>query len=260
MAWFTVIIAIATIANVYIIDRQLKEMRSSGVDTHNLAIAARAQATATANLRGASEEQAHAANAEALAMDKLRLAGEAQARSMESLRVAGTVQAGAMLKETQVASEANRIATNANYATNRPWIGLGDIDNSRLTENQPLHASIFLTNSGRSPALHVKPIVFIGVVESAHFNIDELPDCTRIHCTESTVLPNSGLTFRLTLRASDATKQNIDSVNSGKSMIIIYFRAEYRDSDSHQHATTGCEFYVVATDTFSACQKGNDAD
>ena len=97
---FTVVLAVCAIANVWIIKLQLGEMHTGGIDTHNLAIAAQNQASATGSLKAAGEAQAKALDrlraageAQATAADKLRQAGEAQARAMDSLKGAGEAQA-----------------------------------------------------------------------------------------------------------------------------------------------------------------------
>lgn len=51
MAIFTVVIAGATVVNVWVVNKQLGEMHTGGIDTHNLAIA-------TGNLSGAYQKQA----------------------------------------------------------------------------------------------------------------------------------------------------------------------------------------------------------
>lgn len=91
----TAVIAAATIINVIVVAFQLGEMRSAGIDTHNLAVAtsnlvtsAQSQATAMDKLRQAGEAQASAA-------DKLRVAGEHQATATENLANAGRAQASA---------------------------------------------------------------------------------------------------------------------------------------------------------------------
>ena len=88
VGWFTVVLAVCAIANVWLIKLQLGEMHSGGLDTHNLAVAAHDQAVATSSLKGAGEAQAKA-------LDKLRLAGQAQAVAADKLRQAGESQASA---------------------------------------------------------------------------------------------------------------------------------------------------------------------
>jgi hypothetical protein len=90
--WFTavgtVVIAVATIWNVFYVGGQLREMHDSSETTNKLVVA-------TQNLATAGESQAKAAGLQAGALDKLRLAGEAQAAAADKLRLAGEAQADA---------------------------------------------------------------------------------------------------------------------------------------------------------------------
>ena len=94
MAGFTVIIALATVWNVIYVGRQLKEMKSSGIDTQNLARAAKDQATATGNLAASASDQARSmsslAKSTAGELDALKSAAAIARGEADSMRLSAS--------------------------------------------------------------------------------------------------------------------------------------------------------------------------
>jgi hypothetical protein len=155
----TVAIALATVVNLGVAGAMWREMHSGGVETHNLAAAAKDQATSTHDLAAAARTQADEASKQAAA-------AKSQSDNTEKLATAASkqvtkLQAGVdqTAKLASAAARANDIAKQAMEAQTRPWIGIeGELRlaKTNLTNDDiTIEFDFKLRNYGQSPATKV---------------------------------------------------------------------------------------------------------
>ena len=166
----TLVIAIATVVNLVVARAMWVEMHNSGIDTKNLAAAAKDQATSTHDLAVAAGKQADAAGQQAAAAkgqsdNTAKLADAASKQARAAVDLVQKLQAGVdqTAKLATAAANANTIAAQAMEAQTRPWIGIdGAPQNvSGSATNNPPSANVgfdlTLRNYGQSPAVFSRP-------------------------------------------------------------------------------------------------------
>lgn len=136
----TVVIAAATVVNLFVAWAMWKEVRKGGLDTHDLAVAAKAQAGKMSDVSNAADKIREAANN--MVVQDQRIADNAK----DSLNASNRQ------------SKASLDATVDNFKREeRAWVGFQGIADSRgFTETEPWKVTVVFFNSGRTPARNVQ--------------------------------------------------------------------------------------------------------
>ena len=138
MAIFTVVLAFVSGGTLWILNKQLGEMRSGGTDTHNLASAAAMQADRTKDLADRMKDQS----------DRTKVIADQ-----------GVIQAGSSQRLAQNAVDTLDNTQKAFRAKQRAWVGVQDAVSLDFGESTLWTATVRFFNSGRTPARNVKASV-----------------------------------------------------------------------------------------------------
>lgn len=137
---------------------QWREMHEGGVDTHDLAKAAKAQADATKAEADSMRDLAERSLRQAKATDELAKQSETSAKAaIESARDAD-ISASATKSMAATSSEALDNARQNEQLDQRPWIAVTSLRLTKFQADAKLEAQLVFTNSGRSPALNVSVV------------------------------------------------------------------------------------------------------
>jgi hypothetical protein len=250
VAFFTLALFLAALIQGYIFYKQWQEMHSGGADTHDLAVAAKAQAEA-------SDTQAKEATAQ---VDKL----VESLKKTDALIAEATTQANAtsqqavatnvLAKQAQRSADYAQQAIKTSVEAERPWIGVGNFAVSNFLEGQTAKITVNFVNSGKRPAS-----------ASAFYNAQVVkdlpmyPSFTGIPPSVAFVLPGASFgtvfDFDLPKNAFSEWKKNKES---------FFFLAEivYTDIGTNtSHITHYCAYFSPdnKNQPFPLCTRYNEA-
>jgi hypothetical protein len=153
---------------------------------------------------------------------------------------------------------ANKIASDAVIASNRPWVGLSSVTGAKPVSGQPFKATVTLTNSGHEPATNMRGAVYMSIENNGEIEKKISPDCA--FCSHSVVLPTNQFVIYPEFDASIMSGDRVEDIELGRKLILI--RSSYRYTGAHgdAHTTNICVVYDAKTVTFPNCETGNDAD
>jgi hypothetical protein len=243
MIWLTAVIAFGTLVSAVAIGLQWREMVGGGKQTDQIITAANADA-ATNFTRSAEGINTGIHDA----VEKLNL----QANNLND----NVKQAARLALATEIA---NRNAVDGD----RPWMG-GYITVSNFAVGSEPSFTIVFTNSGKRPAR----LILVANRENGYASFPVDPDHAYIfEDTPSTsiVVPGQG-SLSPVLFGSPLTKQQMDELDSGKSIFFAFAKVEYQDiRTGAKYWTHLCMRYIprMKTDTdngFRSCTQYNDAD
>jgi hypothetical protein len=250
IAVFTVLIFLTYITSDYFLwkqsrfaDQTLREVRSGGADTHELAVQAKNQAERTKEVADRTLAQADATNA--------------------------------------LAREAKRQADIARDALNlegRPWVGISGNDSFRLqlVKGEPLKIVLIPKNFGTAPALRERSVNKMEEFPSLPpGRVPNFNAYTRAEAGPPIVLfPGSAAQINIDTSKSGAqgnmvfahlTDEEIRQIRTGAIRIYLYGSIWYEDTFSKKHRTDYCFMYHPETSnedtaSFTACSEHNSAD
>jgi hypothetical protein len=167
-----------------------------------------------------------------------------------------SVQQGSRL--AKATEEANANVVDAD----RPWMGMG-LDVSPLEVGKNPVAHMLIVNSGKRPAQ----------VDIANLQADFFPNgfpknppyfFTPTTRSRNFIVPGSSLGLTMNLFQSNLIASDLDLLNSGKTVLYVYAKVDYRDiKDRSSHFTHGCWRYlpktVVRDAGFVTCAEYNEA-
>jgi hypothetical protein len=153
---------------------QWREMHSGGTDTHDLALAAKAQADATKAEADAMRDLAARALRQAEATDNLvREAQRSASAAVESAKDAD-VSAKATKDMEAISAASLENARQSERLDQRPWVYVSSMRLTKFQSNSKFEAHLQFGNSGRSPALHMEVVGNL-VIMNKSANPDFLP-------------------------------------------------------------------------------------
>jgi hypothetical protein len=193
IAFFTVCLVAVAYWQGHIFDKQWNEMHSGGVDTHELALAAKAQADeAKAQVEKLTESLT---KTEKLIGATKALADDTKTLADNTLRQANATQAIAEQSITE----------------GRPWIGIG-VTVAGFEATKEAKATFQVTNSGRRPA----KINLLRFSSREYLEFPELPYYSEAYTKGSTliIVPGAGSTSELLIDKTITEQRNFDSLNT----------------------------------------------
>jgi hypothetical protein len=143
---------------------QWHEMHAGGVDTHDLAVAAKAQADANRAEAESMKTLADRAQRQAEASDHLAQQSAVSAEAaMKSARDAD-ISAQATKSMAATAAASLTAAQENEQLDQRPWLAVTSLNLVRFKADDRVQVKVTFMNSGRSPALHVQVVSVINLL------------------------------------------------------------------------------------------------
>lgn len=146
---------------------QWREMHSGGADTHELALAANAQAGATKAEADAMRELAERELRQAEATDELARQAEKSASAAVASARDSDVSAKATKEMAAISAASLENARQSERLDQRPWVYVSSLRLTKFQADSKIEAHLAFGNSGRSPALHMEVIGNLFVAEKA---------------------------------------------------------------------------------------------
>jgi hypothetical protein len=167
--------------------------------------------------------------------------------------------ADATSRLSDAATQSNEIATQSMTSATRPWVGVEAVEASTIQANQPLTMEVRVRNSGRTPSTDVQGLflVYISPLDNPPALLaDQCPSCVR-----SVLLPNGVVSYKLSVRGSVMTADQVQRIKDGKDTMWIVGRLDYHDGEGEAHTTRSCLYYRTSgIPAFTACADGNSAN
>lgn len=167
--------------------------------------------------------------------------------------------ADATSRLSDAATQSNELATQSMTGATRPWVGVEAVEASTIQANQPLTMEVRVRNSGRTPSTDVQGLflVYISPLDNPPALLaDQCPSCVR-----SVVLPNGVVSYKLSVRGSVMTADQVQRIKDGKDTMWIVGRLDYHDGEGEAHTTRSCLYYRTSgIPAFTACADGNSAN
>jgi hypothetical protein len=161
-------------------------------------------------------------------------------------------------RQADASQKATEIAINGQMALERPWVGIESVAATHLAPNQTFALKAIIRNTGRSPALNVRAILYAAAPAAKDVAASNITACDSCH--QPIILPNGSVSYDVAINSNILTKEKIDHVNDGTDVIILFGRVDYTDSAKRPHTTTSCMRYAPKRMTFDACDQGNRLD
>ena len=154
---------------------------------------------------------------------------------------------------------ATKPAPTAIASGERPWVGVDSIRTAQFANGGQPVTTVHIVNSGREPAYDLRSNT-VGSLRASSTPAPQVPTAKGPLATTGLLLPNTGgnLTFFANTRA--LTADEAASVRSGKFVLWLAGRLDYKDSKGHVHLTTFRYRYNPQLNSFIAAPDGNSAN
>jgi len=142
----------------------------------------------------------------------------------------------------------------------RAWVGAADMSTPEVQWGSRLKLSIPLSNSGRTPARHVK-IEFDSSVNprGKTFKADYRPNADAGPQSVPVIQPGARHYINA-VRVQPFTGEEESGIGSGEMLLVVYGRITYDDVFGRNHKTTFAYRWVPALSVWRALDTNNDAD
>jgi len=254
---FTAVIAFSTFFYMIFAGWTLLEIHSGSQDTHTLAVKAGEQATRTGDIAGAANKIATAAD---------KFSGSADSINQQSIRAVKAIenasaQSSAASRQAAKNAEATiKTAQDSFRDEQRAWVGAVMVTNIKMEVNQPISFMAVLTNSGKTPALHVKSLIAGTVVLRG-----QPPDFAyrppQTVQSDFTIQPGMQVSNTPGPGGTALTDEQIKALKTGDLTTYLYGKMTYLDISKRTHHTTFCVVVLPPElDKWAWCDNYNEAD
>jgi len=243
MAFFTICLVIVSIIQGHIFYKQWQEMHSGGVDTHDLAVAAKSQADAAIAQANEAKEQVGKMAESLTKTDALIKEATAQAIATNNLAL-----------QAQRAADYAQQAIKTSVESERPWVGVSTAQVANFVEGQTAKITINVTNSGKRPA-SAKEIYGA----SAFNSLPLFPTLANNQASVAYILPGASSTATFEYIVPDTA---FSDWKRTKQIFFVYAEIVYTDVGTNtSYITHFCEFYNPDNkdQPFSLCTRYNEA-
>lgn len=118
----------------------------------------------------------------------------------------------------------------------RAWVGAVDVSFPDVREGSALHATVLVTNSGRSPARNVEHDVCYNIGPAADLFT---PTYARTEAAPPSIsVLQPGAQVRLPVYRAPLTQQQAEDILSGQQTLYVFGRISYEDVFNTPHETT----------------------
>lgn len=221
---------------------QWHEIRAGSSDTHTLAVAAKTQAEKMASMSDAAEKIRQAAQ-DMVAQDQ-RIADNA-GKSLDA--------------SSKQSRDALNVTVNNAKRDQRAWIGIRDFRVVQFEKDKSLKIDIDFTNSGKTPAIHVKSYTKYGFVGGPIVLDGPLPEWVQSPIFENSqaVAPQGIYTTHLEI-PSDVIVPRYDLVDEQRQIVYVFGEIDYTDLTRSPGVTTFCLFMDAQSKTLAYTKEFND--
>lgn len=246
MIWLTAAIAFSGFCAIGVGYMQWREIHSGSSDTHDLAVAAREQATKMQDISDAADKIRQAA--ENMAAQEKRLADDTET----SLKVS-----------TKQSRDALNASIAASRSDQRAWMGAADWTFT-VNASDPVKGVVVISNVGKSPATNVICRISGGMFPNDHVLSETdiiYPDRNPI-IKQGTAFP--GTHFPLTAGSGpiqpELQKLWFQRIDDGDLVEYFWGYAIYDDAFGRNHWTHFCTRYRPKTKDGAPCEVYNETD
>lgn len=238
-----------------IFNRQWREMHTGGADTHDLAIAAKAQADEAKVQADQARIQATKATESADYMKHLAEATLQQSKA--TAKLAAEARKSAEYAGHLAATAASELGTAQANARNdqRAWIGEQQAQLATYEVGKHTTVSVELSNTGKSPARHVtytSNITVIPVEMAPSFGLD-IPDPTWTGI--ASIAPQGGYQIQIVM-PSLLNQEAKDLVDHNDRVIWVWGTLHYEDIFNEGHVTEFCALSFDRTSNHKPASQG----
>lgn len=226
--------------------------------SQNLADAGDTQAASTKDLVRATSNQLSALQESARASREQAQAAVVASRATDRLAQSGQSQAAAVLKSLDVARDANIIAARASEAAERPWVSLLVADEAPPASLKEWPVWVTMTNTGKSPALHVTMTTTVDIIKVPG-NLGDLPACGP-KCQAQTLFIGQAFGQHPNISADKLTAEEFKRISAFEDAIVTRGRVDYVDTNGKSHTTFVCAYYMPKLSSMTSCISGNSAN
>lgn len=237
VVFFTFCLVVVAVVQGIIFFKQWQEMHSGGTDTHDLALAAKAQADE-------AKEQVDKMSKSLTKTDMLIKEAAAQATATNILAV-----------QAQRSADLAQQAIKTTVESERPWIGVSSAQISNFTEGQTSQFILTITNSGKRPASS-RSIYGFAVFKSLPL-FPTLGNNNLV--SESYILPGASTSATFEYNVPPGA---FSEWKRSKQVFYLFAEIVYRDVGTNaSYITDFCEFYNPdnKSQPFSYCPRYNEA-
>jgi len=236
MTWATVVIAATTIAYAITSYFQLRSMKETGADTHDLAVAAQTQANAAQAQSAAAQTQANSAQLAVVTslmqvMQSMRLAN-ATADSAKAAKISA-VNSG------RAVSSADR---NLQISLKPSLSPDGIFGSTNLAARQrvvfsdkPIKIYVFMKNTGQSPASVRDFACGMLATEPLPFEIE----CPRMEYVGEHLYETGGEHW-LSIDIPAFSQDDLEAIKTNKKRLYVIFGASYKDQFGNSYHSDYC--------------------
>jgi hypothetical protein len=189
-------------------------------------------------------------------IDAVQKQTAASEKAMEDVAASIRQSIDASNKLAAAAQRLAESATNGQAAVGRPWLGIEPVVARSLVPRQPYALKIVVRNSGSSPALKVRATFHAAVSAIKDFTLPNIDQCE--NCLTPIVLPNAVLNYDVTVSKDIMTREETNRIKDSTDTIFLLGRIDYADAAATAHSTTVCMSFASKSNSFHACDQGNN--
>lgn len=255
----TAVIAVATVIYMAFSGLQLREIRSSGEDTRNLAQSAGRSANAATDQVNAMRGQLDTMNQQTNTMREQTNTMNKSLDLTNRAVTSGEIQAKTSQVSARAAQESAQVARRAFDIGERPYLAVKHITlNDFVAEKRP-YVVILFENAGKTPALNV--------ITKGYSDFNIAPEWQKVEYRKlpklSRQFVQSGGIYELKFFISDVDEAIpefvLNAIKSQQIWIVIYGVSEYTDGVGKGHVMRFCAFYDIKASEFKNCSEHNDS-
>jgi hypothetical protein len=264
--WTDIAIVILTAGIVGVSALQWHEMHSGSADTHDLAVAAKAQADASkaqADAAVKSEADTHALAVQAVnqAEAAKKAVGTLDRMAKDSEHSVGTMQAEA--------EKALTATIEASKADQRAWFGISDFEvlyYDPIDSSTPFRMQIIFRNSGKTPALRVRLATRMWASDSivdgpGDAEIRQVEDSVKATRERYVTAPGASrkAIFLDNGTARNMVTSNYKAIQERKRFFYFFGQIDYDDVYQRPHTTRFCLWLAEPeTKQLAHCENDNE--
>jgi len=248
---FTAVLGLMGLSGLWLVSRQLREMKEARKQTDSLIKRAVEQSSALTD----SAEQTDRLLEQAIQQSNT---GAEQARAANMAACAAKTSAESFAQIAGTSAQNLQFAQEAMRLEQRAWVFVSETRVSELQAGKPLGIVVGLKNTGRTPAKNVQIASCIEVLPKG-----QLPEPNLEKTQSRGIIPPNGTLF-VTIgagrkNAEGVTDRGLQGIMSGELVVWVYGTATYEDIFENRQATMFCYMLQPDGKTFGAADMYNDA-
>ncbi len=242
LRWAKLAVGMSGVAALFVC-LQWYEMHTAGTDTHDLSVAAKTQADKMKSMSDAA--------------DKIRQAAENMV--IQDQRIADNAAKG-IEASTKQSKRALDTSIQASHSDQRAWVAEIAISVNAPEVAKPIEGWVAWRNTGKTFAIQVRPLCYLGFVEKAIVAEGDLVRGVTPPPPQSIGVLAPNADYRTKLATETAINDTDKTRISGTWYTYVWGQATYDDVFRHYHRTVFCSVRQGPTGDFVQCPFHNEAD